>query len=209
MKKTLLNFILICYFAINQAQASDADTTQDRTKLIEFIIQAEGNIKEKNKEVSDLWYKCFEYKTYCDGYDIITETNTRTGYQNTQIIPRYRSKVERRASCTNDDINVYEKCKADLPEIVKQTVNSIKTMAESEELHINAKDSQGKAAQNYCYTYEIYQELCRQGAEFQCAPYMHFDRSVAGAVIYITGTALAIGTIVSIMYYIMVTSQAS
>lgn len=67
-------------------------------------------------------------------------------------------------------------------------------MAQYQELYVNAQDLQGYTVQNYCYTYEIYQEIRNQGGSFQYLPWIYFN-PIKGTAATVAGVIAIVGII--------------
>lgn len=156
-------------------QAFDIRDEHGRTPLMNFIIRQEANISSIKKDITRLYDICYCEEKVCDGTDVKVVNNPQTGYSSTSVTPKYRNETRRRPSCTDADVHAHKQRKQDLANTITQTVNTMRFMAQSEDLHVDAIDYAGYAAQNYCYTYEIYAELRRQGAEFQLRTFAYFN----------------------------------
>lgn len=189
MKKYLASIFALAIITFNNTPTQDIHNTSGQTELINFVIRAEDEIRFIKSEIDRLWHVCFEKRRYSDGVDVKVTTDTKKGTSSTSITPKYRYETVRKASCTEADVYAYKARCQDLDATITRSVDTIRYMGQSQNLYINTKDYKGYAAQNYCYTYEIYAELRRQGAEFQILPFMYFNPGTTALGI----TAVAIG----------------
>ena len=202
MKKLLLSFLVLTGFLVNHAQAVDIRDAQGRTELINFVIRQEQAISSIQADINALWNICYQYERVYDGVDVHVTNNRHSGSQSTHVKSNYKLKKVRRADCTDADILAHRKRVQDLEHYIAQTVTTIKHMAQYQDLYVNAKDLQGYTAQNYCYTYEIYQEIRNQGGSFQYLPWIYFNpiKGTAATAVGVIGTwCVAGGIAVSIL----------
>lgn len=169
-KNIFLSFFMVVGLVSSEARALHPRDEQGRTQLMNFVINKEQELKCIKADLDHLWHTCYHYVQINDGY-ITEQINNRQSIAK----PIYKQKLERRPSCTDADIYALKQREQDERNFLDQTIRTIRFMDQSEDLYINAIDYNGYTVQNYCYTYEIYQELRRLGASFQYIPFMYFN----------------------------------
>ncbi len=194
MKKLLLSLFIIMGLIVNELQALEGRDAQGRTELITFVIRQEQAFKYIQADINYLWHICYEYEKIYDGVDVAITNNNDADAQVIKIISKDKYKIVRRASCTDADIFAYKQRTKDLQYLIETTIATIKHMAQYQELYVNATDLQGYTAQNYCYTYEIYQEIRNQGGSFQYLPWIYFN-PIKGTAATVAGVIAIVGII--------------
>ena len=197
MKRFYGLLLLSLSLLFNQTSAKDVRDAYGRTFLINFIIDQEAKIKSINTDIKELWDVCYYYEEVFDGVDVEVVNDSISGHQSTKVHSKYRLEKRRRPSCTDADIQAHKNSCRELENTITNAVYTIKVMGESENIYINAKDDKGYAAQNYCYTYKIYEELRNQGAEFQYMTYMYFNPvyGTLGTTAAVIGTWCLLGLV--------------
>lgn len=168
--KKIISLIFLSFsFVITGAMDNrDAD---GKTPLMKFIIKQENAIRAIEDDIERLWHICYEQSL--QGYvtaDFVDQKLT------SEFINKNLSHAwQRRDSATDDNIKALKQRNLDIRDLIIETCNGIRSMTNEPNLEINAVDSFGNTALNYCYTYKIYLELRRQGASFQLPAWSNFN----------------------------------
>ena len=170
MKRIVLNFILINLLSY-QIQADENRAEQKTPIMITTVVKAEDQIKGIKNDIDRLWHACYEYVYPTDGYVMKKIDENTTVSQPTYS---WKRELRRKISCTDAKIDAHDKCEQNLQKKIDESVQSIKKIASDNPSSVDAQDARGYTAVDYCYTYELYQELRRQGAEFKIISWIYF-----------------------------------
>lgn len=182
IKNIAMSFVLVLGSIVGSA-ASDRDE-YGRTALMNYVINQEAKISATKRDIDHLWHICYEYVSVQHGY-VITRINDRESISE----PTYKAELRRRISCTDADIHALKQQEANLRCLIDATVAHIRSVGH--QANCAAYDYDGYTVLNYCYTFEIYSELRRQGAPFQAIVWAYFHPKTAAAISLAT-TAVAV-----------------
>lgn len=192
MKKILFSFFICFGLFSNQIKAVDTRDEKGRTPLMNYIIEQEAEVAFVKADVKRLWNNCYEYVQVNDGFVTKKLSNDLSYSKST-----HRKELRRRISCTDQDVQAHKQRELDLKNTIEKTVQGIRVMALSNDLYVNAIDHEGYSAQNYCYTYEFYNELREQGALFQWYVWTYFNPGYTTlAVVGVIASTSVVGSLI-------------
>lgn len=170
MKNLACNLVMMSSL-FYQIQADEKLTEPTTPIMITTVVTAERQITNIQHDIDRLWHACYEYVYPTNGYV------TKKIDENTTVSqPTYswQRKLQRKISCTDAKIDAHDQREKDLKNKIAQSVEKIKEIASVDRTSVDAQDARGYTALDYCYTYELYEELRRQGAEFKIISSIYF-----------------------------------
>ena len=179
MKNLKVALIVLLLITGLKADAMQSCDQFGRTELINFVIQAEDEISRSKKELEKIWSTYFYKEKFHDG---------NIKLKNGVSIPHYKYSPIRKIYTTDADVALYRQKEQEYSKLILQATKQIGQIVRSG-VDVNAKDHEGNTAVNYCYTYELYDALCKQGASFQLRSWIYFN----------PGTSMLIGVPAALM----------
>lgn len=163
-----------------------------RTELMNDVIFHEEQIASMKAVINELWHVCYKEEQV-----LIGSYQHKNGY----IQNIYDTKIRRKPSCTDEDINRLKFHEETLVCYINDAVSGIKAKIQESDCQLYAHDNEGKTVINYCRTYKIYQVLMDHGAPFQIAAWIHFNSATTILYAATATTAVIFASYLAFNYY--------
>lgn len=169
--KKSIQFMILLVACFSHITYSHEEYKNNRTELMEYVIEKEAEIKIKKAIVDKLW----------DTYFYNQSIATGTVHVKDNVYITHQTIALRRIYTTDADVAEYRIVEDEFNMLIENTIEHIKYMVlQGADLH--AQDVLGKTVIDYCRTKKIYETLVKCGAPTTWEKWCSFNTEAAVVV---------------------------